>query len=103
MVEGKDGKTLLEPGKNVLTPAPENRWGVWISGSGDFGDVDSDGNLTLAGRSSPLFLSPTHDDVEAMISGAKRGAWSLEQIFSNESLQKSNSFSGTKMTSPPLI
>jgi outer membrane autotransporter protein len=44
MVEGKDGKTLLAPGKNVLTPEPENRWGVWISGSGDFGDVDGDGN-----------------------------------------------------------
>jgi outer membrane autotransporter protein len=44
MVEGKDGKAVIEPSKNVLTPSPENRWGVWITGSGDFVNVSSDGN-----------------------------------------------------------
>jgi hypothetical protein len=39
MVESKDGKAVIEADKNVLTPSPENKWGVWISGSGDFGDV----------------------------------------------------------------
>jgi outer membrane autotransporter protein len=44
MVESKDGKAMIEPTKNVLTPSPENKWGVWISGSGEFVNVSSDGN-----------------------------------------------------------
>ncbi len=44
MVEGKDGKAVIEPSKNVLTPSPENKWGIWISGSGDFVNVSGDGN-----------------------------------------------------------
>jgi outer membrane autotransporter protein len=40
----KDGKVPAEAGKNVLTPSPENKWGIWISGSGDYIDVSGDGN-----------------------------------------------------------
>src|SRR5271165_3406159 len=29
MVEGRNGKTMIEPSTNVLTPSPENKWGVW--------------------------------------------------------------------------
>ena len=46
IVEGKDGKAVIEPSKGVLTPSPENRWGVWISGSGDYVSVSSDGNAS---------------------------------------------------------
>ena len=34
-------RTLLEP---VLQSGPENRWGVWLTGFGNFVDVDSDSN-----------------------------------------------------------
>jgi autotransporter-associated beta strand protein/YVTN family beta-propeller protein len=44
MVESKDGKTVIAPGKNVWTPSPENKWGIWVSGNGDFVNVDGDGN-----------------------------------------------------------
>jgi fibronectin-binding autotransporter adhesin len=44
IVEGKDGKAMLEPDQGVMTPGSGNRWGVWISGSGDYVDVSSDGN-----------------------------------------------------------
>ena len=44
MVEGSNGKTMIEPSTNVLTPSPENKWGVWISGSGEFVNVSGDGN-----------------------------------------------------------
>jgi len=44
MVEGKDGKAVIEPIKNVLTPSLENKWGVWVSGSGQFVNVSGDGN-----------------------------------------------------------
>jgi outer membrane autotransporter protein len=44
-LEGKadlDGKSsAVEP---ALSPAPENRWGVWASGFGDFVSVDADAN-----------------------------------------------------------
>jgi outer membrane autotransporter protein len=43
-VQGKDGKVLIEPNKNVLAPSPENKWGQWIDGSGDYVKVNSDGN-----------------------------------------------------------
>jgi hypothetical protein len=40
-VDGKSSKGVVEP---VFQHAPENRWGVWITGFGDFVDVDGDGN-----------------------------------------------------------
>jgi outer membrane autotransporter protein len=40
-VDGKSPKNVLEP---ILQPAPENRWGVWVTGFGDFVTVDSDAN-----------------------------------------------------------
>jgi outer membrane autotransporter protein len=39
--DGKSSKAIMEP---VLQHAPENRWGVWVTGFGDFVDVDGDGN-----------------------------------------------------------
>jgi outer membrane autotransporter protein len=39
--DGKSSKAVVEP---VLQHAPENRWGVWVTGFGDFVNVDSDGN-----------------------------------------------------------
>jgi outer membrane autotransporter protein len=42
---GKDGKGIVED-KSVLQPAPENRWGVFVSGDGDFVNVAGDGNAS---------------------------------------------------------
>src|SRR6202011_4695994 len=39
--DGKSSKAVVEP---VLQHAPENRWGVWVTGFGDFVNVSSDGN-----------------------------------------------------------
>jgi len=39
-VIGPEGKG----GPSVLTPTPENRWGVWITGVGEFTNVDSTDN-----------------------------------------------------------
>jgi YVTN family beta-propeller protein/autotransporter-associated beta strand protein len=44
IAEGKDGKATVETNKNVLIPGADNRWGVWISGSGEFVDINGDGN-----------------------------------------------------------
>ena len=41
VVDGKSSKSVVEP---VLQPGPQNRWGVWVTGFGDFVSVDSDGN-----------------------------------------------------------
>jgi autotransporter-associated beta strand protein len=40
-VDGKYSKNTLEP---VLQSGPGNRWGIWLTGFGDFVDVDSDSN-----------------------------------------------------------
>ncbi len=40
-VDGKSSKGVVEP---ILQPGPQNRWGVWVSGFGDFVNVDGDGN-----------------------------------------------------------
>ena len=40
-VDGKSSKGVVEP---VLKPARENRWGVWVTGFGDFVSVDADAN-----------------------------------------------------------
>ena len=39
--DGKSSKGVVEP---VLQHTPENRWGVWVTGFGDFVNVDNDGN-----------------------------------------------------------
>jgi Autotransporter beta-domain len=39
--DGKTSKAVLEP---LLQHAPKNRWGVWVTGFGDFVNVDGDGN-----------------------------------------------------------
>jgi outer membrane autotransporter protein len=39
--DGKTSKGVVEP---ILKPAPENRWGVWVTGFGDFVNVNGDGN-----------------------------------------------------------
>jgi YVTN family beta-propeller protein/autotransporter-associated beta strand protein len=52
MLDGKNGKTIEK--NPVLTPAADNRWGVFVTGNGDFvnvhGDSNSPGyNFTTAG------------------------------------------------------
>ena len=39
-VTGPEGKS----GPPVMAPTPENRWGVWVTGSGEFTNVDSTEN-----------------------------------------------------------
>jgi outer membrane autotransporter protein len=39
--DGKSSKAVVEP---ILQPGPQNRWGVWVTGFGDFVNVDGDGN-----------------------------------------------------------
>ena len=41
VVDGKSSPAEVQP---VLQPGPENRWGIWTTGFGDFVSVDSDGN-----------------------------------------------------------
>jgi autotransporter-associated beta strand protein len=40
---GKDGKGIGEE-KSVMQPSPENKWGIFVSGDGDFVNVEGDGN-----------------------------------------------------------
>jgi outer membrane autotransporter protein len=39
-----DGKSSKAVGEPILQRAAENRWGVWVTGFGDFVNVDGDGN-----------------------------------------------------------
>jgi outer membrane autotransporter protein len=41
--DGKSSKGIVEP---ILQPERENHWGVWVTGFGDFVNVDADGNAT---------------------------------------------------------
>jgi hypothetical protein len=36
-VDGNSSKSVVEP---ILQHGPQNRWGVWMTGSGDFVSVD---------------------------------------------------------------
>jgi outer membrane autotransporter protein len=39
-----DGKSSKNPVEQAMQPGAENRWGVWVTGFGDFVNVDSDSN-----------------------------------------------------------
>ena len=41
--DSKSSKSVVEP---ILEPGPGNRWGVWVTGFGDFVSVDADANAT---------------------------------------------------------
>jgi fibronectin-binding autotransporter adhesin len=47
-LEGKgsveEDKSAKSPVEQAMQPTPENRWGVWVTGFGDFVNVDSDYN-----------------------------------------------------------
>ena len=38
LVNDKDGKSVMDAkdGKDILSPAPDNKWGVWVQGNGIF-------------------------------------------------------------------
>ena len=40
-VDGKSSKSVVEP---ILQRVPDNHWGVWVTGFGDFVNLDGDGN-----------------------------------------------------------
>jgi outer membrane autotransporter protein len=45
---GSDSKTALSPNSNkddILRPAPDNNWGVWVQGNGLFGEFDNVSNV----------------------------------------------------------
>jgi outer membrane autotransporter protein len=42
-LDGKSSKETLEP---ILQPTAENRWGLWMTGFGDFVSVEEDSNAT---------------------------------------------------------
>jgi YVTN family beta-propeller protein/autotransporter-associated beta strand protein len=42
MADGKSGKAIEK--NPILTPAPDNRWGVFVTGNGDFVNVNGDSN-----------------------------------------------------------
>ncbi len=42
--EPVDGKSSKNPVEQALQPGAENRWGVWVTGFGDFVNVDADYN-----------------------------------------------------------
>jgi outer membrane autotransporter protein len=41
---GIEGKSAKSPVEQALQPTPENRWGIWVTGFGDFVNVDGDYN-----------------------------------------------------------
>ena len=56
-VIGPEGKS----GPSVMAPTPENRWGVWVTGIGEFTNVDSTNDaagydLQTRGGSLPVIL-----------------------------------------------
>jgi hypothetical protein len=47
---------IKEVAPSPLQPTPENRWGLWVTGFGDFVNVDNEGsvegyNFTTGGKS----------------------------------------------------
>ena len=84
--DGKSPKAVVEP---ILKPAPENRWGVWTTGFGDFVSVDGDGNsngynFTTGGVSLGIDYRLT-DELVVGVMGEYSHTWtSLKPSGSND-------------------
>jgi autotransporter-associated beta strand protein len=73
----KDGKTVSQP--PVFQPGPQNRWGVWVNGWGDFVSVDNDNsakgyNFTTGGGSVGIDYRIT-DSLAVGIFGSYAHTW----------------------------
>jgi T5SS/PEP-CTERM-associated repeat protein len=77
VMEGKgvaDGKGIKEVAPSPLQPAPENRWGVWVTGFGDFVNVDNEGsaegyNFTTGGVTVGIDYRLTESFVIGLMGG----------------------------------
>jgi outer membrane autotransporter protein len=72
-MEGK-GTTGGKQVTSVLQPSPENRWGVWVTGYGDFVNVEDDGSakgydFTTGGLTIGIDYRVTHNFVMGLMGG----------------------------------
>jgi len=73
VMEGK-GATGGKQVTSVLQPSPENRWGVWVKGYGDFVNVEDDGlakgyDFTTGGFTIGIDYRVTHNFVMGLMGG----------------------------------
>jgi fibronectin-binding autotransporter adhesin len=73
----KDGKTISQP--PVFQPTPQNRWGVWVNGWGDWDSLDDDNfakgyNFTTGGGSVGIDYRLT-DSLAVGIFGSYAHTW----------------------------
>jgi outer membrane autotransporter protein len=73
VMEGK-GATGGKQVTSVLQPSPENRWGVWVTGYGDFVNVEDDGSakgydFTTGGFTIGIDYRVTHNLVLGLMGG----------------------------------
>ena len=77
LTEGKEfaeGKEGAEAAPSPLQPLPEDRWGVWVTGFGDFVNVDNDGsargyNFTTGGVTIGIDYRLTSNFVIGLMGG----------------------------------
>jgi outer membrane autotransporter protein len=78
VMEGK-GATGGKEVTSVLQPSPENRWGVWVTGYGDFVNVEDDGlakgyDFTTGGFTIGIDFQVTHNFVIGL-TGSYSHSW----------------------------
>jgi outer membrane autotransporter protein len=84
--DGKSSKAAVEP---ILQPGPGNRWGVWMTGFGDFvsvdGDANADGyNFTTGGVSLGIDYRLTDELVVGVMAEYSHTWTSLKPSGSND-------------------
>jgi outer membrane autotransporter protein len=84
--DGKSSQAVVEP---ILQPGPGNRWGVWMTGFGDFvsvdGDTNADGyNFTTGGVSLGIDYRLTAELVVGVMAEYSRTWTSLKPSGSND-------------------
>ena len=84
--DGKNSRAVVEP---ILQPGPGNRWGVWMTGFGDFvsvdGDANADGyNFTTGGASLGIDYHLTDEWVVGMMAEYSHTWTSLKPSGSND-------------------
>ena len=93
VVDGKSGRSVMDAkdGKNILTPAPDNQWGVWVQGNGMFGKITNVNQLPNSHfESGGIFVGADYQWNEHITTGLFGGYQGVYSKYTNGGLNKIN-------------
>ena len=93
VVDGKGGRSVMDvkDGKDILSEAPDNKWGVWVQGNGMFAKISNVNQLPNSQfEGGGVFVGADYEWNEHVTTGVFGGYQGIYSKYSNGGLNKIN-------------